>query len=408
MELANHSIQRFLDAQERDYPIALKEINDGHKNSHWIWYIFPQLKGLGHSYNSNYYGLIDVFEAIDYYNNPILRSRLIEITEALIHHKRKTVFDILPRVDVKKVLSCATLFEYVSHNQLFQEAIDIINLGEPDGKTIQLISKGIAEYVKKLFGHCRHINNLFYERYVYAAYEYLQDHRDLSAIDDLLISDRYLFGEFVVEGDEVYVMAYDLSTGPPDYVGIPISCIAWDKLKVIIENTEKLILNSVVSNEALLSVRVNTCERRRKSDIDVEIWLTASFYSGNECYAMVSNQNDYSNCTKETEFCYFFNGDSDGWMTFPDEITHLWEELRIDFEKIPQDITTIIIEYSVVSWNKDDIQIVIDANDRMHDLNLFKQEHRIKTTGSNLFSRRITVNRDNGNWFYSTINPLDK
>ena len=280
-------------------------------------------------------------------------------------------------------------------------------MGEPDRKTIQLIPKGIAEYIKKLFCFCNHFNNLFYERYVYDAYEYLRNHRDLSAIEDLLICDRYLFGEFVGEGDDVYVMAYDLSTGPPDYVEIPISHIDWNKLKSIIEKTEQLILNSIVSNNAHLSVRVDVRGNGRKSDTDAEILLTASFYSGEKCYTVVTNQTDYSNSLEETEFCYFFNGDSDGWMIFPDEFNHPWEELHIDFEKIPQDITNIVIEYGIFSWNGANIQMAIDVNDRTHCLNLLKQEHKINMNGLNSFSRRITVNRDNGKWFYSAINALD-
>lgn len=74
------NLQRFLDAQTYDYERALQEIKNGRKQSHWVWYIFPQLKGFGHSYNSEYYGISGLEEAKAYYNHPVLGSRLIEIT----------------------------------------------------------------------------------------------------------------------------------------------------------------------------------------------------------------------------------------------------------------------------------------------------------------------------------------
>jgi uncharacterized protein (DUF1810 family) len=77
------SLDRFLKAQEEDYETALSEIRSGHKRSHWIWYIFPQLKGLGFSSTSEYYGINGLSEAKSYMENEILRARLIEISEAL-------------------------------------------------------------------------------------------------------------------------------------------------------------------------------------------------------------------------------------------------------------------------------------------------------------------------------------
>jgi uncharacterized protein (DUF1810 family) len=77
------SLDRFLKAQEEDYETALSEIRSGHKRSHWIWYIFPQLKGLGFSSTSEYYGINGLSEAKSYMENEILRARMIEISEAL-------------------------------------------------------------------------------------------------------------------------------------------------------------------------------------------------------------------------------------------------------------------------------------------------------------------------------------
>ena len=80
-------IERFLHAQENTYPVALQEVKSGKKQSHWIWYIFPQLKGLGYSNKSQYYGIKDAKEAEEYWEHPVLRKRLLDITDALIEQK---------------------------------------------------------------------------------------------------------------------------------------------------------------------------------------------------------------------------------------------------------------------------------------------------------------------------------
>ena len=131
----SYNLQRFLDAPTRDYKCALQEIKNGLKQSHWIWYIFPQLKGFGHSYNSEYYGISDLEEAKAYYAHPILGQRLIEITDALLKHKGKSAVDILSPIDAKKVKSCRTLFWIASGNPLFKTAIDTFYEGRMDNKT---------------------------------------------------------------------------------------------------------------------------------------------------------------------------------------------------------------------------------------------------------------------------------
>ena len=80
----NYNLNRFIEAQNRDYDTALAEIRAGKKASHWMWYIFPQLKGLGRSSTSEYYGLSGIKEAQAYLSDPILKARLIEITDAVI------------------------------------------------------------------------------------------------------------------------------------------------------------------------------------------------------------------------------------------------------------------------------------------------------------------------------------
>lgn len=134
-----YNLQRFIDAQDQDYETALSEIKNGRKCTHWIWYVFPQLKGLGHSYNSTYFGILNIEEANEYFQHPILGKRLIEITEALLEHSNKTADEILTHIDAVKVNSCMTLFWIATSNQLFKNVIDIFYSGECDKITIKKI-----------------------------------------------------------------------------------------------------------------------------------------------------------------------------------------------------------------------------------------------------------------------------
>ena len=101
-----YNLQRFLDAQDEMYPIALKEMKNGRKMSHWIWFIFPQVKGLGRSYNSEFYGLDGIGEAEAYIKHPILAARLREICRALLENTDKEIKYIMGwNVDVMKLKS---------------------------------------------------------------------------------------------------------------------------------------------------------------------------------------------------------------------------------------------------------------------------------------------------------------
>jgi len=130
------NLQRFINAQTYDYERALQEIRNGRKQSHWVWYIFPQLKGFGHSYNSEYYGISGLNEAQAYYNHTVLGTRLIEITKALLEHSGKSAQDILSPIDARKVKSCMTLFWVASGNALFKTVIDVFYGGQMDNKTV--------------------------------------------------------------------------------------------------------------------------------------------------------------------------------------------------------------------------------------------------------------------------------
>ena len=132
-------IERFLNAQENTYFVALQEVKSGKKQSHWIWYIFPQLKGLGHSNKSQYYGIEDAKEAEEYWEHPVLRKRLLDITDALIEQKRNnTISEIFGSIDARKVKSCMTLFDLMTNDVLFKDVIDIYYKGELCNSTITL------------------------------------------------------------------------------------------------------------------------------------------------------------------------------------------------------------------------------------------------------------------------------
>ena len=140
-EREDHSLERFVDAQERMYDIALAEVKSGKKLSHWIWYIFPQLKGLGESNNSRYYGIDDIDEAKAYLNHPILGARLREITSVFLDSVGKNVQDVFGYLDAMKVRSCMTLFNEVSEDDLFRKVLERYYSGLADEKTLAILGK---------------------------------------------------------------------------------------------------------------------------------------------------------------------------------------------------------------------------------------------------------------------------
>ena len=136
-----HNLQRFLSAQEYDYSIALREIQNGRKQSHWIWYIFPQIKGLGSSYQSQFYGIANRQEAEAYLAEPTLNARLREITLALLEHKDKTAQQILGGIDAKKVLSSMTLFDAITPNDIYADALNTFFAGKRCNRTLEYIQR---------------------------------------------------------------------------------------------------------------------------------------------------------------------------------------------------------------------------------------------------------------------------
>ena len=128
------SLERFVDAQEKVYADVISELNSGYKQTHWIWYIFPQIQGLGRSETAKYYAIKDKAEALAYLNHPVLGQRLIECTSIVA--KQQVIF-LYP--DDMKLKSSMTLFSFVSNNNLFDEVLVRYYDGEQDRRTIELL-----------------------------------------------------------------------------------------------------------------------------------------------------------------------------------------------------------------------------------------------------------------------------
>ncbi len=133
-------LKRFLDAQNRVYLKALSEIKNGRKTSHWMWYVFPQLRGLGSSAISDEYGISGVSEAISYLAHPVLGKHLIEISEALLQLDGFTAEEIFGYPDYLKLRSCMTLFAMVSDTEnIFDDVLKKYFDGVADERTVSAI-----------------------------------------------------------------------------------------------------------------------------------------------------------------------------------------------------------------------------------------------------------------------------
>jgi uncharacterized protein (DUF1810 family) len=135
-----YNLQRFLAAQAGDYECALRELQRGRKESHWIWYIFPQVAGLGRSSMAEMYAIQSRDEAVAYLNHPVLGSRLRQCCEALLVHRGKRVEDIMGYPDDLKLRSSMTLFAAVSGNDsIFHNVLEALYSGHQDEKTIAFL-----------------------------------------------------------------------------------------------------------------------------------------------------------------------------------------------------------------------------------------------------------------------------
>ncbi len=136
------NLQRFKDAQEHSYDRALQEIKNGRKTSHWMWYIFPQFKGLGRSETSKKYAIKSKEEAVAYFEDETLRERLLEITKAFLANNDKSAHSILGSPDDVKMKSCMTLFDLVqSETDIFQQVLDKFYEGKQSYRTRKMLKE---------------------------------------------------------------------------------------------------------------------------------------------------------------------------------------------------------------------------------------------------------------------------
>lgn len=135
-------LNRFIEAQEsfNTYETALKEVKAGEKRSHWIWFIFPQMDGMGHSSTSKRYGIKSLEEAKAYLENNHLRNHLYEITNALLEQEGSTQ-NIFGGLDAKKVCSCMTLFDLVSPNDVFAKVLAKFYNNKVCQRTLEIVGK---------------------------------------------------------------------------------------------------------------------------------------------------------------------------------------------------------------------------------------------------------------------------
>ena len=136
----NYNLNRFLEAQNGVYPIALKELQEGRKRSHWMWYIFPQLKHLGHSYNAKYYGISGIEEANAYLQHPILSQRLRKVSETILNLQQNDAEAIFGGVDAMKLRSCMTLFDAVEPESVFKNVLMKFFEGKQDARTLRILA----------------------------------------------------------------------------------------------------------------------------------------------------------------------------------------------------------------------------------------------------------------------------
>ena len=140
--MRGHDLSRFVEAQTLAWPIALAELKAGRKQSHWMWFIFPQIAGLGTSSMAIHYAIRSADEARAYLADPLLGGRLREGVTALLAHRGASAGAILGGVDALKFRSSLTLFEAVADDIApFADALEAFYEGSRDGKTLELLAR---------------------------------------------------------------------------------------------------------------------------------------------------------------------------------------------------------------------------------------------------------------------------
>jgi uncharacterized protein (DUF1810 family) len=140
MNLTTEGLQRFVEAQDLVYETVCNELALGEKTSHWMWFIFPQLKGLGRSPIAKHYGIESADEALRLWQHPILGKRLKECTLLVLAQPNTTAHDIFGSPDDLKFKSCMTLFAHIAPSEpCFKEALTRFFNGKPDESTVKLL-----------------------------------------------------------------------------------------------------------------------------------------------------------------------------------------------------------------------------------------------------------------------------
>jgi uncharacterized protein (DUF1810 family) len=138
-----YDLNRFVEAQAVNYPDALAELRAGQKRSHWMWYVFPQIAGLGHSPMTERYSIRSEAEARAYLAHPVLGQRLTECSEAVLAVENRSAHEIMGSPDDLKLRSCATLFAQISlEGSVFHRILDKYYSSEADRRTVQLLIRG--------------------------------------------------------------------------------------------------------------------------------------------------------------------------------------------------------------------------------------------------------------------------
>ena len=137
-------LNRFVEAQEANYVDALAELRAGQKRTHWMWYVFPQIAGLGHSSMSERYAIRSEDEARAYLAHHVLGPRLIECAEAVLAIENRSAREIMGSPDDLKLKSCATLFAHISRDgSVFHQILDKYYSSEPDARTLQKLGRHV-------------------------------------------------------------------------------------------------------------------------------------------------------------------------------------------------------------------------------------------------------------------------
>ena len=139
--VAGYNIQRFVDKHNEDFDRAFKEIKNKRKVTHWMWYIFPQLKDLGYSFTAKYYGISSVEEVRAYMANPLLSKNMTKLCKLLLELDNCSAREIFGDVDARKLNSCMTLFYLVTNDDMFYKVLLKYNNGKLDVNTENLLRK---------------------------------------------------------------------------------------------------------------------------------------------------------------------------------------------------------------------------------------------------------------------------